>query len=228
MAPFPETALTAPLFGRILLVGLVCGLAATVFVELTELIKHHFRADGRYAPQRIAAAGAVVVLLTVAVRTRAYNGLSLPLISAALSGAGVVGAAFAMKLLFTAITVDAGFPGGEVTPLLCVGACLGATLAGPLGGSPTLLAAVGYTAVYATPSNTPLACTIMAAELLGSAALVPCAIANVVAYQISAVHGVYPRQRIDVDKSHRAPPVRSLDVLHDPVRSRRGRDHRPN
>lgn len=74
---------------------------------------------------------------------------------------------FALKILFTAITLGAGFPGGEVTPLFVTGATLGAALASPLGIDPRLLAGIGFVSVFAGVANTPLTCTIMAVEVFG-------------------------------------------------------------
>ncbi len=139
--------------------------------------------------------GVVIIGATLAVGTRAYLGLSLPLIDAALAGAGVASAAFAFKLGFTAITLGSGFPGGEVTPLLCMGACLGATLAGPLNGSVSALAAVGMVATWSAASNTPISAAVMGAELFGPATLLVFAPLNVLATLMSGTASVYRAQR---------------------------------
>ena len=139
--------------------------------------------------------GALVVVLTVFIGTRAYLGLSLPLIDAALIGAALPTGAFALKLLFTAVTLGSGFPGGEVTPLLCMGACLGAALAGPLGGSVPLLAAVGMVATWAAASNTPISAAVMGAELFGPFGLLLFLSMNVTATFVSGAKGVYRAQR---------------------------------
>src|SRR5213079_2316083 len=77
--------------------------------------------------------------------------------------------AFAAKLLFTAVTLGCGFLGGEVTPLFFVGAALGSLLARLLGLPLEIGAGVGLAAVFGAAANTPLALSIMAVELLGSA-----------------------------------------------------------
>ena len=116
---------------------------------------------------RAVIGGAVVVALTLLVGNQDYNGLSLQLIAKSLDGTGVVPWAFALKLIFTAVTLGSGFLGGEVTPLFVIGSTLGYTLAHPLGVDSTLLAAVGEMAVFAAAANTPLACAIMGIELFG-------------------------------------------------------------
>jgi H+/Cl- antiporter ClcA len=63
-----------------------------------------------------------------------------------------------------------------------------------------LLAALGYVAVFAGASNTPLACTIMGVELFGSGALVYFAIACVISYVFSSHRSIYDSQRLAVRK----------------------------
>jgi H+/Cl- antiporter ClcA len=104
-------------------------------------------------------------------------------------------AAFALKLLFTAITLGAGFLGGEVTPLFFVGAALGNLLARVLGIPLELGAGVGMAAVFAAASNAPLALSLMALELLGPAILPHAAIVCVVAYVLTGKRGIYSAQR---------------------------------
>lgn len=82
-----------------------------------------------------------------------------------------------------------------MTPLFVIGATLGASLAHPLGVSVPLLAAVGFVAVFAGATNTPLACTVMGVELFGSAIVVPLAIGCVVSYSLSHQRGIYTSQR---------------------------------
>ncbi|WP_427983750.1 chloride channel protein, partial [Agarivorans sp.] len=104
-------------------------------------------------------------------------------------------------LLLTAITLAAGFKGGEVTPLFFIGATLGNFLAWAMGAPVDLFAALGFIAVFAAATNTPLACTIMGVELFGSEHLLYFAVACFVAYFFSGHTGIYSSQRIAVPKS---------------------------
>ena len=120
--------------------------------------------------------------------------------------------AFALKLLFTAVTLAVGFPGGEVTPLFFVGACLGNALAEPLGLPLALAAGVGMAAVFGAAANTPLALSLMAVELLGGAVLPHVALVTVVAYLLTGHRGIYPAQRIARLK-HGGPLLRRIVPL---------------
>ncbi len=177
------------------LAGAAFGLVGAVFIVTLHATKRAFARAIAWPPLRPVVGGAIVVVLTLAVGNRAYNGLSEGLIEASLFGAAVPTWAFALKLVFTAATLGSGFVGGEVTPLFVIGATLGATLAGVLDLPVPLLAALGFVAVFAGATNTPLACTIMGIELFGGGAVAYIAIACVVSYLFSTHRGIYVSRR---------------------------------
>lgn len=177
------------------LVGIVVALVAIAFVELTHAIRHTLEARVPSLPARMFFGGLAVVGLWQLVGTSSYLGLSTDLISSALTepSAWYV---FALKLLFTAITLGSGFLGGEVTPLFVIGATLGSAIAAPLGLPLALTAGVCMAAMFASASNTPLALSIMAVELLGASALPHVVIVCVVAYLMTGSRSIYPSQRL--------------------------------
>jgi H+/Cl- antiporter ClcA len=193
--------LSVGLAAKAIVAGIAFGVTATAFIELTHAIRRGSARLLRWSPWRPFVGGCVVIALTGLAGTRAYLGLSLPLIAASLAGgAGVAIMAFAWKLLFTAVTLGSGFQGGEVTPLFVIGATLGSTLGWALHAPTPLFAAMGFVAVFAGATNTPIACTVMAVELFGSGPIVPVAMACVLAYVCSSHRGIYTSQRIAVGK----------------------------
>lgn len=197
LTPLAST-LDAVLLLKIALAGVAFGLCARAFVFAVERIKH-VAARIRRLPLRAALGGGILLVLGLLLNTRAYYGLSLPLVEASFTPEGVPPFAFALKLLFTAITLGMGFVGGEVTPLFTMGATLGSTLAAPLGISGSFLAAVGFVSVFAGASKAPITCMLMGIELFGAGVsggaavylLVGCA----VAYLVSGREGIYAAQR---------------------------------
>jgi H+/Cl- antiporter ClcA len=175
----------------------VVAVAAGILARAYLLAHHAVRVFVTRVPSviRPAVGGLAVVALVAVVGSRDYLGLSLPLLDAALGGLAVAGGAFALKLVFTAVTLGSGFPGGEVTPLLCMGACLGAALASPLGGPAPVLAAVGMVATWAAASNTPMSAAVMGAELFGPIGLAVFLPANLAAAVVSGRQSVYAGQR---------------------------------
>ena len=103
---------------------------------------------------------------------------------------------FILKLIFTAVTLGAGFKGGEVTPLFFIGATLGNALSFILPVDYSLMAGIGFVAVFAAAANTPIATTFMAIELFGAEVGVYAALACVVAYIFSGHDGIYGSQMI--------------------------------
>ena len=144
--------------------------------------------------------GLVVVLLWRAVGTSDYLGLGVPTIVRAFHDPSLPVYAFALKLLFTAVTLGAGFLGGEVTPLFFVGAALGSVLARWLGIPIELGAGVGLAAVFAAASNTPMALCIMAVEILGVGVFPHVVIVSVLAHALTGHRSIYAAQRVALGK----------------------------
>ncbi len=196
----PNVEIDPLLLIKVLIAGVAFGLASMLFVELTHAVKAlHFR-NVPYPPLRPFFGGVVVIGLALIMDSRDYLGLSLPLIQKSLNGEGVVTFAFLLKLIFTAITLGSGFLGGEVTPLFVIGSTLGYTLGRLMGVDPIFMASIGFVAVFAGSSNTPMACTLMAIELFGGAPLY-LMLGCVVAYLASGHRGIYVTQRISAAKT---------------------------
>lgn len=194
-----DIALSAALVGKVAVAGLVFGLTGAAFAELTHAIKRLMAARVGWPPLRPVLGGVAIIGLA-GLFGHDYLGLSLPLIDRALAGEQLSFAVFALKIVFTAVTLGCAFPGGEVTPLFVIGATLGAAMATPLQLPVGLLAAVGFVAVFAGAANVPLACTIMGVELFGAGAMMPIAVGCVVSYVFSNHRGIYPTQRIHTAK----------------------------
>lgn len=182
-----------------LLMGILCGLTALVFSRLQSAVAREFQRWVPYAPLRPAVGGLLIVALSGMLGTTIYLGLGLPTIELAFQQT-LSPHVFAAKILFTAITLGSGLKGGEVTPLFFIGATLGSAAAWLLPLPLDLLVAMGFVAVFAGATNTPLACTLMGIELFGSDAGVFLALACVTAYVFSGHEGIYAAQRIGSPK----------------------------
>lgn len=197
----PAATVDPLLMAKVALAGVVFGLTSLLFVELVHLIKRTLRRVTAFTPLHALIGGALLLALSALVGTRDYLGLSLPLIADSVNGVGVVTFAFALKLLFTALTLGSGYYGGEVTPLLVIGSTLGFTLGRWLGVDPAFMACVGLVAVFAGASNTPLASAIMGVELVGGGAVLYLFLGCVVAYLAAGHRGIYGSQPVAHAKS---------------------------
>lgn len=194
---------------KVIIAGVLFGLTGFLFAQMAHFIKD---TGNRLIPRKwlIPVAGAILIIgisyllgtfdyLGLGVTNPNHNGIS---IVSAFTAGGADYLSWFWKLLLTAITLGTGFKGGEVTPLFFIGATLGNTLA-VLSGSPVdLFAGLGFVAVFAAATNTPLACTMMAVELFGSEHVIYYAIACFTAYYFSGHSGIYPAQRVAVSKFH--------------------------
>ncbi|MER2562491.1 MAG: chloride channel protein [Myxococcaceae bacterium] len=194
----PVVPLNLLLLAKWVVFAAAIALASTSFIELTHFIKK--RGEALRLPLRMALGGVAVIALWKLVGTSDYLGLGVPMIVRSFSDPSLPAFAFALKLVFTAITVGSGFVGGEVTPLFFIGAALGSVLARALGIPIELGAGVGLAAVFAAASNTPLALSIMAMELLGAGVFPHVAIVCVLAYLFTGHRSIYPSQRLPFGK----------------------------
>ncbi|BCM89346.1 chloride/fluoride channel protein [Abditibacteriota bacterium] len=190
------------LAAKVAFAAVLFGLAARAFVELTEAIGHVFKTRIPWPLARPVVGGLLVIGLTFLVGTRDYLGLSVLAehpgaitLPSAFDAGGATPFSWLWKTVFTALTLGSGFKGGEVTPLFFIGATLGNTLSGPLHAPVALLAAVGFVAVFAGASKTPLASAIMGIELFGAGGAPLFALACFIAMWASGAPGIYQRPR---------------------------------
>ena len=182
--------------------GAIFGLVSMSFAKLTHEISHIARKHIANPPLRPVAGGLVVTIAVFGFgtsHTLKYIGLGIPTIVASfLSRLPTYD--FGGKFLFTAVTLGTGFKGGEVTPLFYIGATLGNALSRLIPLAPSLLAGMGFVAVFAGAANTPIASTLMAVELFGGEAGAYAGIACVFSYLFSGHSGIYSAQRVGKSK----------------------------
>jgi len=182
--------------------GIIFGLCAALFSKALRFTGKIFKSKINYPPLRPLVGGIVLVLLIWGLGTTRYIGLGIPTIVEAFEQQ-LPPYDFILKMALTILTLAAGFKGGEVTPLFFIGATLGSALALFLPLPVALLAGMGFVAVFAGATNTPLACMLMALELFGSQCGVYVAIACIVSYLISGHTGIYGRQVVGEAKHAR-------------------------
>lgn len=177
------------------LLAALSGLVAILFCEgmhaAAKLQKKLFKNE--YV--RAILGGAVVAALTLVVGTRDYNGGGMNVIRRALNGEARY-EAWILKLLFTAVTLGAGFKGGEIVPSFFVGATFGCAAASLIGLDPALGAALGMAGVFAGVTNAPAASLLLAVEMFSGAHVVPMALTVSVSYFISGRCSLYHSQAI--------------------------------
>ncbi len=204
----PLLHLDVLLLFKVIVAGVAFGLASYLFAALSHAVKNYASKYIKITWLIPVIGGLVIILLTFGTGTRDYLGLGVisndadaVTIVSAFEPGGATYWSWWWKLLFTAITLGTGFKGGEVTPLFFIGATLGNTFAMLTDAPVDLFAALGFIAVFAGATNTPLACTIMGVELFGSDNILYFAVACFTAYYFSGHSGIYHSQLMAVSKS---------------------------
>ncbi|MCW3162570.1 voltage-gated chloride channel family protein [Chryseobacterium oryctis] len=185
-----------------ILAGIIFGFCAAAFSKTLHWLSTVFKSNIKYSPLHPVIGGTIVAIAVFMIGTTKYIGLGIPTILESFKTQLPV-YDFALKMIFTIITLSAGFKGGEVTPLFFIGATLGSALSLFIPLPFGLLAGMGFVAVFAGATNTPLACMLMGIELFGAESGVYIAIACVVSYLFSGHSSIYSKQKIGEAKSKR-------------------------
>lgn len=192
---------TAPLGLKLLIFALPVALVAGGFSEATQGLARWVRVRVANPLLRPFLGGLITLGLVFLFRRTDFLNLGTVWFAPVLAGTAPVPTwAFAAKLLFTVVALGFGFKGGEVTPLFAIGALLGAACAPLLGVPMAYLGALGFAAVFATASNTPVASLLLGVELFGASFLAPLALICFPAYILVGHRGIYGAHRVETPK----------------------------
>lgn len=179
--------------------GLLCAMVSIFFCETMHMSAKLYAKVIPDPMPRAAAGGALVLALTLLVGDRYYNGAGDWLIRHLLAGWNIPWA-FLLKILFTALTLGAGFRGGEIVPALATGCAFGVWM-GPMLGLPHgFSGALGMTAVFCGATNCPITSILLAYELFGGRGMALFALCSSVSYMLSGYYGLYSEQKIVYSK----------------------------
>ncbi len=184
-----------------LVFGVLCALLSILFVETLHCIDWTYAHYLKNPYLRIIVAGLLVAGLSTLLGTRDYNGAGTEVIARALAGEAAP-MAFLLKIVFTALTLEAGFKGGEIVPTFFIGATFGCVFAPMLGLEPSFAAALGMTALFCGVTNCPVTSILLSFELFGGQSLVLFALCCSVSYMLSGNYSLYTAQRLEQDKFH--------------------------
>jgi len=203
----PYISFDLALLLKVIIAGVLFGFASYLFSKLSHFIKE--KSNRLISIKWLIPVIGAILVVGISYLLGTFDYLGLGVTSPNKEGISVVSSfseggadyfSWFWKLLLTAITLGMGFKGGEVTPLFFIGAALGNTLAIITGAPVDLLAGLGFIAVFAGATNTPLACTMMGIELFGSENAIYYAVVCFTAYYFSGSSSIYKSQKIAVSK----------------------------
>lgn len=184
---------------RIIILAALCAVVSIIFcVSMRKtalfgkkLIKNDYL--------RAVCGGIIVILLTLLVGTYDYNGTGMNIVQKAIDGKANW-YDFILKIIFTAVTLAAGFKGGEIVPTFFVGATFGCVCGSLLGLDPGFSAALGLTTLFCGVVNCPFAAFLLAIEIFGADGIIYYAMVSGIGYMLSGYYGLYSSQKIVYSK----------------------------
>ena len=185
---------------QVLLLAVLVGLLGILMCWLFHEAEH-FAAHKLPNPWvRIALGGALIAAMTLLAGDHRYNGAGMDMALKAVAGEADW-FDFIMKLIFTAVTLSAGFKGGEIVPTFCIGATFGCLFGSLVGLEPGVAAALSLVGLFCCATNSPFASIMLSIEMFGSTNTYLFAFVCVIAYVISGNWSLYGSQIIEFSKS---------------------------
>ncbi|MEE0595434.1 MAG: chloride channel protein [Agathobacter sp.] len=184
---------------EISVLAILCALVSILFCVLLHKSEDLYKRFFTNPYIRVIAGGCIIIVLTLLVGNQDYNGTGINIIEHCINGT-VRPEAFLLKMIFTALTLGAGYKGGEIVPSFFTGAAFGCLFGNLLGFSPTLCTAVGMTAVFCGVTNCPITSLLISFELFGYDGMPYFLLATALSYMLSGYFGLYRSQKIIYSK----------------------------
>ena len=181
------------------IVVLVCTIVSILFCMVLKLVgKTYGKIPNKYS--RIVVAAGIIIVMNLLLQTTDYMGAGTELIVKAVQFGEARPWDFFWKLVLTALTMKAGFKGGEIVPSFCIGATLGCAMGQLIGFEPRLCAACGMIAFFCAVTNCPITSMLIAFELFGFEGVSYYLVAVAVSYATSGYYSLYKDQTIVYSK----------------------------
>lgn len=206
VAPEAFRVLSIPAFSPdkmliFLMFGAILGGLSILFCVCLHQAEHLYKKLLKNPYIRIFAAGCIIILLVLLLRTDIYLGSGMGIIQHIFEeNTPASFEVFILKIIFTALTLGAGFKGGEIVPSFCIGAAFGSCAAALLGVPTTLAAACGMVGVFCGVTNCPMTSLLIAFELFGFEGMPYYLVTIAVSYMLSGYYGLYSAQKIIYSK----------------------------
>lgn len=192
--------LTVDIVFKVAILSVLCAIISILFCISVKKCEYAFDKLIKNCYLRAFVGGLIIVIMTYIVGSYDYNGAGMDVIERAINGEAD-SFAFIIKILFTAITISAGFKGGEIVPTFFIGSTFGCVIAPLLGLDASMSAAIGFIAMFCGVVNCPVASIILATEVFGIEGMLLFAVAVSISYMMSGCFGLYHSQKILYSKT---------------------------
>ena len=185
---------------KMVIVAVACAAVSIIFCMALQGVSKLYSRFFKNPYIRIVAASFIIIGITILLHTTDYMGAGNNLIELAVEKGQTRPLDFFWKMLLTALTMRAGFRGGEIVPSFCIGATFGCLMGQIIGLSPSICAAAGMTALFCGVTNCPITSILIAFELFGFHGVSYYLIAVAISYSVSGYYGLYKDQTIVYSK----------------------------
>ena len=185
---------------KMALIAVGCGILSILFCILLKTVGQLYAKYLKNPYIRIVVAAGVIILITIGLNTKDYMGAGSGLIARAIEKGEARPLDFLWKMLLTALTMRAGYRGGEIVPAFSIGATFGCVAGGILGFSPELAAAASMVALFCGVTNCPITAMLISFELFGFSGAAYYLIAISISYAVSGYYSLYKDQTIVYSK----------------------------
>lgn len=185
---------------RILVLSVAIAILSVIVCVSLHKLEHLAK---KYIPNgfvRIVAGAAIIIIMTLLAGSQRYNGAGMEMALEAVAG-NAEWYDFILKFIFTAVTLAAGFKGGEIVPTFCIGSTFGCVAGKLLGLNPGFAGSLGLTGLFCCVTNSPITAIVLSAEMFGSTNIHIFAFVCVVVFVLSGNCGLYNSQVIRYSKS---------------------------
>jgi H+/Cl- antiporter ClcA len=185
---------------EVVVAGIFFGICSFALVET---LRYGKRASDRIPgslPWKGLMGGAMLIIL-VLIFSRQFLGLGFETIQSAILGKEIPWYAFFLKMVFTSITLNFGGSGGIVVPILFIGSTAGSFYGSLIGEDPATFSSLGFAALLAGATNTPLASSILALELFGGELAPYAALSCIISFLMTGHRSVHATQVLAIQKS---------------------------
>lgn len=191
--------ITVGVVSQVIVLAVLSALVSILFCVSIHKCEHIMEKwfKGKYT--RAFVGGVMIIALTLLFGTYDYNGAGMDVVARAIGGEARY-EAFLLKILFTAITISAGFKGGEIVPAFFIGSTFGCVAGSLLGIDAGFGAALGFVALFCGVVNCPVASIILSVEVFGAEGILFFAIMCAVTYMMSGYFGLYKSQEFEYSK----------------------------
>lgn len=189
-----------PNAGKTIILAIICAAVSVLFCLTMKYVSIWYKKYLKNGYVRVVVASLLIIGLSALLQTTDYLGAGVNVIDRAVSGDAST-FDFLLKIVFTALTLGAGFKGGEIVPSFFIGATLGCVFGQIAGISPSLCAAVGMVSVFCGVTNCPITSLLISFELFGDDVKSYVLIAVAISYMMSGYYSLYHDQKIIYSKS---------------------------